>query len=1054
MKQCTFFVTDMDKLNEIVDKVSESAQYKHAGDVLLIAYSNFMDKEEVTEWVTVIKRGLPRIKVAGISVITSTDRWDKRGLTLSFCFFEDSKVDVYAYKYSEYDENAVINDFSGILERTSQARAVFFFPGNVFRDATKVLERITQDHKNICFFGALASSGIKNLGEEGIIPDFEEAFNISPDNDHINPFYIADEPESDGFLFAVISGKRLQMTAKYILGWNPLGKDMYVTGRRNDSIGNACITEIDNRPAIEIYKKYLGVEPDGFFMANVCEFPFTLRRGKSVIARVPITFGKDGELFFSGDIRDEEPIRLSYANPFEMLRSSEKASLELAEFEPEALFLIVCTNRFQFLRDKEKDELELFTGISPDTALCYGGYEVFKMDDYGGILNSALVAVGFKEADEIGEIEPVEMAGEPHVQRDRAIPIYQRLITFIDASTRDLEEALQAAEQASKSKSAFLSNMSHEIRTPINAVLGMDEMILREAEDENILKYAEAIRSAGNNLLGIVNDILDFSKIESGKLEIVPVEYEVASVLNDLINMVRKRAEDKGLTLIVKMDPRIPHLLYGDEIRIKQVVTNILTNAVKYTEKGSITLEIECKACSDEDVILLGFSVKDTGIGIKEEDLPKLFEAFERIEERRNRTIEGTGLGMNITQNLLRMMGSELKVESVYEEGSTFSFELSQKIVDDTPIGDFEDALKRSIAARKKYHESFTAPKARILVVDDTVMNLTVIEGLLKRTRLQIDTATSGQECLEKLRKGGYHMVFLDYRMPDMDGVETLKRIKEEKLLEDGEVPVIALTANAVSGAREFYLSNGFSDYISKPIDPVTLETIILSYLLPMGLAIVSDESAEDETEAYSEENGALNELYGIDGLDVQTGIKNCGTAENYLKALESYVLAAGDNQSQIREYFESGDIDNYTVKVHALKSSSRIIGAIELGALAEELESAGNDRNLELIKGNTTALLTRYKDLVDKIHLPGLDSADETDDREEISIEKLKEAYSAINEIAQMYDYDSLIAVMKSIDKYRIPESQRESFERLKKAIRGADWDEIDSISKEQESL
>ena len=357
---------------------------------------------------------------------------------------------------------------------------------------------------------------------------------------------------------------------------------------------------------------------------------------------------------------------------------------------------------------------------------------------------------------------------------------------YKNRENKQLRQEKLLALKASQTKSDFLSNMSHEIRTPINAILGMDEMILRESKDKNILEYAENLRHAGNNLLGIVNDILDFSKIEAGKMEIINVEYSLSSLLNDLVNMIQKRAEKKNLKLIVNADENLPSVLYGDEIRIKQIVTNILTNAVKYTEKGSVTLNVNFEP-HDENSIWLKVSVVDTGIGIKEEDIEKLFKAFERIEEERNRTIEGTGLGMNITQQLLSMMESHLDVSSVYGEGSTFSFKLAQKIVNSEPLGNFSDAFKSSLTQHKEYHEKFTAPNAKILVVDDTVMNLTVVKGLLKQTKIQIDTAESGYECLDLVKKNHYDIIFLDHRTPGLDGIETLQKMRYARYFFDGK---------------------------------------------------------------------------------------------------------------------------------------------------------------------------------------------------------------------------------------------------------------------------
>ncbi len=329
----------------------------------------------------------------------------------------------------------------------------------------------------------------------------------------------------------------------------------------------------------------------------------------------------------------------------------------------------------------------------------------------------------------------------------------------IDKEKRERERLIDASERAvaaSEAKSAFLSNMSHEIRTPINAVLGMNEMILRECDDKNILGYSESIRTAGSTLLGLINDILDFSKIEAGKMEIIPVDYDLSSVINDLVNMIQMKADAKGLRLEFEISREVPKQLHGDEVRIKQIVTNILTNAVKYTEKGKVTLCIDYgKIPDEEDSIMLNVAVKDTGIGIKKEDMKKLFSEFDRIEEKRNRNVEGTGLGMSITKRLLEMMGSSLQVESKYGEGSKFFFSLKQTVVKWEELGDYEAAYKAALASREKYHEKFRAPQAEILVVDDTPMNLEVFKNLLKQTEIKIETAGSGEEahCLLRLTK-------------------------------------------------------------------------------------------------------------------------------------------------------------------------------------------------------------------------------------------------------------------------------------------------------------
>ena len=389
---------------------------------------------------------------------------------------------------------------------------------------------------------------------------------------------------------------------------------------------------------------------------------------------------------------------------------------------------------------------------------------------------------------------------------------------------RKLAMAAEAANQANEAKSYFLSTMSHDIRTPMNAIIGMNEMILRDSHEQKTREYAELIRNAGNTLLGIINDILDFSKIEAGKMELIEVDYTVVTLLNDLVNMVQSKAEEKGLVFQLDVDSKIPGMLRGDEIRIKQVITNILSNAVKYTKEGGIVFSVTADKAEDKaDEVILHVSVSDTGIGIKKEDLDKLFVAFERIEETKNRNIEGTGLGMAIAQSFLNMMDSKLQVESEYGKGSTFSFDLRQQVVDWEP--------KQFQSERTQYHVPFTAPEARILVVDDSEINLKVFVSLLNETGMQIETADSGETCLSLFRRNHYDMIFLDHMMPGKDGIETLKEMKECQDTPNRGTPVICLTANAVSGMREMYLDAGFDEYLTKPIDTGSLEQLLLKYL-------------------------------------------------------------------------------------------------------------------------------------------------------------------------------------------------------------------------------
>ncbi|MCR5337767.1 MAG: response regulator [Lachnospiraceae bacterium] len=395
-----------------------------------------------------------------------------------------------------------------------------------------------------------------------------------------------------------------------------------------------------------------------------------------------------------------------------------------------------------------------------------------------------------------------------------------------------LKAAIEEAKNANEAKSEFLAQMSHEIRTPINAVLGMNEMILRESKDESILEYADSIDSAGNTLLSLINSILDFSKIEDGKMDIIPVKYDTAAFLNNLYQSVVQRAEAKGLIFIMDADETLPCTLFGDDVRVSQVIMNLLTNAVKYTEKGRVRLSVNVKD-RDQKSVRIRVCVEDTGIGIKEEDKSRLFESFKRLDEIRNHSIEGTGLGISIVTNLLTMMGSMLEVESTYGKGSKFSFTIRQEIADPAPIGNYEQRLKEG-GRRRKQDDVISSPDAKILVVDDNEMNLKVVRNLLKLNGIVPDLVNSGTETIERMKQKTYDIVFLDHMMPGMDGIETLHKLKEMNLVPSQTV-IIALTANAVVGARENYLKEGFTDYLSKPIELGQLVEKLKAYL-PKGL--------------------------------------------------------------------------------------------------------------------------------------------------------------------------------------------------------------------------
>ena len=547
------------------------------------------------------------------------------------------------------------------------------------------------------------------------------------------------------------------------------------------------------------------------------------------------------------------------------------------------------------------------------------------------------------------------------------VALINQMLKWQSAVQEKLQSAVESEISAGQAKTQFLAQMSHEIRTPINAVIGMNEMILRESKDKDIREYSQNIASAGRTLLNLINSILDFSKIEDGKMEIIPVRYETLNMIDDLVNMIYERAHKKNLSLITKISPTLPRSLFGDDMRIKQVITNILTNAVKYTKQGKITLTMSGRQVDAENLELF-VSVADTGIGIREEDLDKLFLSFRRLDEVKNKNIEGTGLGISIVQELLKMMGSKLQVSSVYGEGSEFSFTLRQKIMDATPIGNYGEHHAERENQRAADTNFIRAPKARILVVDDTQMNQKVIKGLLKRNEIVPDLADSGRQCLELAAKNFYHIIFLDHMMPEMDGVETLKRLK--KMVLPSETKIIVLTANAITGAREQYLQDGFDDYLSKPIDVAELESILAGYLPPEIIAPeksdvpenVAEEVEEvDEDEFTAKERELLAKI--CPKIDLATGLANCmDSKEFYIEMVKEFLK--GDRSGELESAFVAEDWREYRGIVHALKSTSLVVGAVEFSERAKALEFAARDENADEVKANHAALMNDYKNL------------------------------------------------------------------------------------------
>lgn len=612
-----------------------------------------------------------------------------------------------------------------------------------------------------------------------------------------------------------------------------------------------------------------------------------------------------------------------------------------------------------------------------------------------------------------------------------------------------LDEEKKRADAANNAKTAFIANMSHEIRTPINSVLGMNEMILRESTEENIRQYAGDVQYSAQALLGIINDILDIAKIESGKMEIIPVAYELRDFLYNVVNMMSIKARSKELEMEVFVDGELPNLLEGDDIRIRQVLVNLINNAIKYTHTGKVSFYVMKKAW-DEKTAQIEFIVKDTGIGIKEEDIQKLFVAFERIEEKRNRNIEGTGLGINICVRLLDMMHSSLKVESEYGKGSVFSFVLEQKVRGDEPVGEFDMQKKRDMEL-EKYHAGFIAPDAKILVVDDNAMNRKVFKSLLNQTKVMVDEAESGLVCLEMVKIKQYDLIFMDHMMPGMDGVETFHALMEMPDSLCKNTPVIILTANAVIGARENYLREGFDAFLSKPIEPARLEQMIYD-MLPDNLLIQAD-TKRDVIKAQNEET--KTELPQIDGVDMAYGKLHFMEDEDLLEAFEMFYKVIKSEAEKLEEYF--GEIEKeeglnaYRIQVHSMKNSAATIGIVSLAGMAKVLEDAAKNQEEEVILAMTPIFLERWNGYKEKMQefFTKEDAGKMEFDKD--NVEKLlQDMLFACSD----FDVTKMDEIMKQLEEYDYPQDFCEILERLSAAVMQLETENIEKTVEELKEM
>lgn len=619
---------------------------------------------------------------------------------------------------------------------------------------------------------------------------------------------------------------------------------------------------------------------------------------------------------------------------------------------------------------------------------------------------------------------------------------------------QELEAARNAVEKAENARDIFLANMSHELRTPINTILGLNELILRETQEEAVKEYARDIRQAGNILLALVSDILDFSKLEADKMELTEGIYDVSSLLNDLINSISVQQRRKKLDLVLEIAEDIPYKLFGDEIHIRQIVGNLLSNAVRYTEKGRITLHVSWKELP-KDSVEMYVIVKDTGIGIKDEDIPKLFNAFQRMDSTVRSKEDRTGLGLAITQRLIEMMGGKLEVQSVYGKGSAFSFRIVQKVVDRTPLGNFEKQYKDSLRSIEDYHEKFIAPMGRILIVDDNAMNLAVAQGLLKGTRLQIDVAASGEECLELIKRKTYHLICMDHMMPVMDGVQTLHAIRALEGNPSRDIPVIALTANAVAGARELYLKEGFQDYLTKPIDADKFENMLIEYLPSNVVYMTNNRNISDEYEQTQDEGDGEfdireSQLY-LMGFNLRNGLRYMGGDKAlYGKVLRDFHSILQEKETALKDFLQKGDMPGYTIIVHSLKGNARNVGADDLADEAFELEKMAKAGQLEDVTVRSPILFGMMNTMRNslRVYLETEDAGEKTGQQEpEKSAGSITEDewVRALQELAARlddFDGESAAAKLRELKRYDRPEPDKKMLRLCEKAIKDYAYD------------
>jgi putative sensory box histidine kinase/response regulator len=612
-------------------------------------------------------------------------------------------------------------------------------------------------------------------------------------------------------------------------------------------------------------------------------------------------------------------------------------------------------------------------------------------------------------------------------------------VTKIIEQNHLMKRLVLQTEDANRAKTNFVSNMSHEIRTPMNSIVGITEILLRSRHSPKEQEYLLNIQSSGRVLLTIINDVLDCSKMEAGKMQLFDEPYDTCSLFHDLRISMENRIGHSGLELIYDIDQDIPCKLKGDMGRIRQVIINLVNNAIKYTEKGSVRFSVHVRQ-KNTDKVMLYYEVADTGIGIRKEDQKILFDAFQRVEMDRNRYVEGTGLGLTISQNLVNMMGGVIEVESEYGKGSRFFFTIEQTIIDPTPVSAVNYNGQKDNVTEKEAECLFIAPEAHILLVDDNELNLVVAKELLKPLRMQIDTAENGLQAVKMVRGSQYDLVLMDHMMPVMDGIEAAKAIRALPEDKYQKLPIIALTANAMVDARKEFLNAGMNGFVAKPIDFARICNQ-LKLWLPKDL--VRDVPKEEAKKLLADDLSD-REIQPEDpqmGFSFEEGVNHCGSKAALMKTIRIFYRTIDSKANKIEQCLKEGLIGDYVIEVHALKSSALLIGAVPLSEAAKELEDYGKQGKTEVLEEKTPDVLTLYRDLKNILR-PYAEK--EEDAKKEFSDGEWITALQQIHQCIEQFDLDGVDQIMEQLEEYQVPECIRESMDQLRVYVADVSMEEI----------